>query len=184
MTTHAYVTVGLGTVLWALPFPLIRSKSKQQSAAKLDPRARWGVALQTLGYTVLWQGQFWLKSLAAWQLELAILLFAVAGLLSWTSALALGKEFRVDAALIQNHRLVRSGPYGIVRHPIYASMLSLLLATGILIAPWYLLVAGLALFLVGTEIRTHVEDKLLESRFGDEFREYRRAVKGLLPLVR
>ena len=120
----------------------------------------------------------------AWQLGLSILLFALACLLSWSSAIALGKEFRVDAALIQNHLLVRSGPYRIVRHPIYASMLCLLLATGTLVAPWYLLLIGVTLFLVGTEIRTHTEEKLLDSRFGEEFREYRHAVGGLVPFLR
>jgi len=63
-------------------------------------------------------------------------------------------------------------------------MLCILVATGSLIAPWYLFVAALSLFLIGTEIRIITEEKLLESQFGDEFRNYRRAVKGLVPLLR
>jgi protein-S-isoprenylcysteine O-methyltransferase Ste14 len=62
-------------------------------------------------------------------------------------------------------------------------MLAILVGTGLLIAPWYLLLIGLAVFLIGTLVRISAEDGLLESHFGDEFRQYRRAVKGLIPFV-
>ena len=179
---YTYGIIASGTALWAAPFPLQRSK--QQGLLKLDPRARWGVALEGIGYTLLWQGKFWMRSVASWQTEFAILLFATACVLSWGAAFVLGKHLRVDAVLISDHRLIRSGPYQIVRHPIYTSMLCILVATGSLIASWYLFVAALSLFLIGTEIRIITEEKLLESQFGDEFRNYRRAVKGLVPLLR
>jgi protein-S-isoprenylcysteine O-methyltransferase Ste14 len=59
-----------------------------------------------------------------------------------------------------------------------------LAATGVMMAAWYLLLAGLVVFLIGTEIRMRTEDALLESRFGDEFRRYRRAVPGFIPFVK
>ena len=181
MPLYAYLIVAVGTILWALAFPFARSKHK--GALSLDPRARWGVALQAIGYTVLWQGHFWTRSLAPWRIYASIALFAAACALSWTAAFTLGKEFRVDAAVIAGHRLVRSGPYALVRHPIYTSMLTVLLGTGVLIAAWYLLLAGVVLFLIGTAIRMRVEDSLLEARFGDEFRQYRRSVKAFIPFI-
>ncbi|HTT66382.1 MAG TPA: isoprenylcysteine carboxylmethyltransferase family protein [Bryobacteraceae bacterium] len=184
MPLYAYAIIIAGTLLWALPFPLVRSRHAHKGALIPDRRARWGVALQGIGYTLLWQGAFWTRSPALWQTGTSIVLLAVAGVLSWSAAVVLGRQLRVDAALTADHQLVRSGPYRAVRHPIYTSMLGVLLGTGILIAPWYLLLAGLAVFLSGTEIRMRVEDALLESRFGEEFRNYRRAVRGLIPLVR
>src|SRR5215813_2283217 len=181
MAAYAYLIIVAGSILWAIPFPLARSK--RQSAVTLDRRARWGVALQAAGYTVLWQGSFWTRSLVMWRIAASILLFLTACALSWTAAVTLGRQLRVDAALIADHRLIQSGPYKIVRHPIYASMFAVLAGTGLLIAPRYLLLSGSLLFLVGTEIRMRVEDALLESRFGVEFLDYRRAVKGLIPLV-
>jgi protein-S-isoprenylcysteine O-methyltransferase Ste14 len=141
------------------------------------------VALQAIGYSLLWQASFWTRSIALWRTGASVLLFATACLLSWTAAGTLGQQLRVDAALIADHRLVCSGPYRVVRHPIYASMLAVLAGTGLLIAPWYLLLIGSAVFLVGTEVRMRTEDALLESHFGQEFRQYRRAVKGLIPFV-
>jgi hypothetical protein len=80
---------------------------------------------------------------------------------------ALGRQLRVDAAIDATHELVRSGPYQFVRHPIYTSMLCVIVRTGLMLAPAYLFLPGLALFLVGTEIRMRTEDRLLESRFGE-----------------
>jgi protein-S-isoprenylcysteine O-methyltransferase Ste14 len=43
---------------------------------------------------------------------------------------------------------------------------------------------ALALFLAGTEIRVRVEDRLLASRFGEEFAEYRKTTRAYVPGVR
>jgi protein-S-isoprenylcysteine O-methyltransferase Ste14 len=179
---YEYVIVVAGTVLWCIPFVLAHSRYK--GALTLDRRARWGLALEGIGYTLIWQGSFWTRSPTLWQTALSLLLFATACALSWTGAFALGRQLRVDAALADNHELIRSGPYRFVRHPLYTSMLCVLVATGVVIASWYLLLAGMVLFLIGTEIRMRLEDALLEARFGDEFRNYRRTVPGFIPLVR
>jgi protein-S-isoprenylcysteine O-methyltransferase Ste14 len=59
----------------------------------------------------------------------------LASLLSWTATRALGRHLRFDAALTPDHQLVRSGPYRLLRHPIYTSMFCLLLGTGFVITP-------------------------------------------------
>ena len=63
-------------------------------------------------------------------------------------------------------------------------MLCVLLGTGVLISPFYLLLLAAPLFLIGTEIRMRVEDRMLASRFGDRFREYQRDVPPLVPLLK
>lgn len=179
MHAYDYAILIAGTILWAIPFPLVRSR--QKGALSLDRRARWGVALEFIGYTLLWQGSFWTGTLSSWQVSLAIVLFLAASLLSWTASRVLGRHLRVDAALESNHQLICAGPYRWMRHPIYTSMLCVLLATGILIASLYLFVPALLAFLIGTYIRVRVEDGLLASRFGDEFLAYRRRVGALIP---
>jgi protein-S-isoprenylcysteine O-methyltransferase Ste14 len=79
---------------------------------------------------------------------------------------------------------VRTGPYAIVRHPIYASLLALTLSTGLLLSQWLWFGVGVAVFLLGTEIRVYIEDKLLASRFGKEFTEYKRRVPAYFPPLR
>jgi protein-S-isoprenylcysteine O-methyltransferase Ste14 len=90
----------------------------------------------------------------------------------------------VNAGLYEDHELVRSGPYGTVRHPIYSSVLAILLSTILLLTPWRWAAVSLAFFVAGTEIRVRTEDKLLASRFGREFTEYRKKVPAYVPFVR
>src|SRR5271157_5307243 len=108
----------------------------------------------------------------------------IAAAFAWTSVKHLGKQFRVNAGLYEDHELVRTGPYGIVRHPIYSSILAILLSTILLLTPWRWAAVSLAFFVAGTEIRVRTEDKLLASRFGREFEEYRKRVPAYVPFVR
>lgn len=182
MKSYEYMILGVALVAWLTPFVLTGWHSKGTTVK--DSRSRWGVLLQMLGYAALWQGHFWERTLAAWQVALSVVLLGLAVLLGWTGARALGRHLRLDAALRADHQLVRSGPYRFVRHPIYASMLCLLLGNAVMIAGPAFFVTGLALFLIGTEIRVRIEDRLLAERFGMEFVAYRRRVSAYIPFVR
>jgi len=108
----------------------------------------------------------------------------VAVVMAWTAVAHLGRQFRVQAGLYEDHQLVRTGPYAIVRHPIYSSMLALLLAmlTAMTRPLWIGIL--LALYIAGTEIRVRTEDRLLASRFPQEFAAYRKQVPAYIPFVR
>jgi protein-S-isoprenylcysteine O-methyltransferase Ste14 len=180
MPAYVYFLIAAGSFLWCLPFVYVRVKGKEPF--QFDRRARWGVGLQCIAYSLLWQGPFWTRSLEWWRVAISMSLFLLGCLLSWTAARSLGRHFRVDAAVDSNQELVRSGPYRLVRHPIYTSMLCVLLGTGFLVAPIYLFAPAILVFLAGTEIRMRVEDRLLASRFGKQFREYQRNIPRLIPL--
>ncbi len=90
----------------------------------------------------------------------------------------------MDAGLNADHELVRAGAYRVVRHPIYASMLCVLVGTGLMITPWRWFLAAAIVFFIGTEIGVRVEDKLLVSRFGDRFRSYARSTPAYVPFIR
>jgi len=182
MSPTAIVILLGGWLAWMTPFFLI--KKTRSAPQKLDRRARWGIVLQGVAFFLVWQGPFWTRSPEGWRLALSIVFFALAVALSWTSARTLGPRWRFDAGLNRDHELVRSGAYGFIRHPIYASMIALLLGTGFLIARLPLLLVALALHLAGTEIRVRIEDTLLAARFGDQFREYQTRVPAYIPFVR
>jgi protein-S-isoprenylcysteine O-methyltransferase Ste14 len=119
-----------------------------------------------------------------WRTAASAICGAIAALLGWPAVTHLGRQFRFHAGLYHDHALVRTGPYGFVRHPIYASLLAMLLCTLFLLSPWQWLAVPVLLFLCGTEIRVHSEEKLLASRFGKEFEAYRKAVPAYIPFVR
>jgi protein-S-isoprenylcysteine O-methyltransferase Ste14 len=181
MPAYAYAVILAGTVFWFTPFILTRFNFKAPET--IDRRARWGMLLELVAYSLLWQGSFWARSPRVWQVALSGLFFGVANLLSWSGARALGRELRLDAAVGKDHELIRSGPYRMVRHPIYASMLCVILGTGVLTAQHSLLLLSIILFLIGTEFRVHVEDGLLASRFGSEFRDYQSTTPRYIPFL-
>ncbi len=182
MPAYAYLILVAGVVAWFTPF--VPAHQKTGPAKVVNRRSRWGVLLQFAAFTLLWQAHFWERSLPGWRTSLSIALFAVAAALSWTSSHALRGQLRIDAGLGAEHKLVRSGPYGMVRHPIYTSMLAVMCATAVIVTPWQLFLVSLALFVVGTEIRVRTEEKLLASQFGDEFQDYKRAVPPYIPFSR
>jgi protein-S-isoprenylcysteine O-methyltransferase Ste14 len=182
MLVYAYGLLAIGWLVWFLPFPL--TGWNRNTPARSDPRSRWGLLLEVAAYAILWQGPFWTKAPTFAATALSALFLALAGLLSWTSTRALGRHLRFDAALSHDHQLVCSGPYRLLRHPIYTSMLCLLLGTGFLVASPLTLFTAIVLFVAGTEIRVRIEDGLLASRFGEQFRTYQRSVAAYVPYVR
>ena len=182
MPASAYAILVAGWLIWLTPFLLV--KRNTQPARKLDRRARWGVLLVAIAYSMLWQNKFWERSPQAWRIALSILFFLLAGLLSWTGARALGRQWRIDAGLNPDHELVTSGPYRLVRHPIYTSMLCLLCGMGFMVTPLPMLLLSTLVFITGTEIRVRIEDKLLASSFGERFLDYRRRVPSYIPFLK
>ena len=181
MHFYIYFIIVAGIVVWFYPF--VGAHNNTPPAATVNRRSRWGVLLQFIAFTLLWQGKFWLRPFPLWRVVVCIALFALAAVLSWSSSGALTGQLRIDAALGAEHKLVRSGPYAMVRNPIYTSMLLVLCAIAVVIAGWELFLVALALFIVGTEIRVRTEEKLLAARFGEEFEKYTRDVGAYIPFI-
>jgi len=180
--SQAYGVLMAGWVAWGLPF--VPAAFRRRTAATRDTSARWGLLLQGASFFFVWTGVSRRVPPGAARVAGALAFFATAILLSWTAVRALGRHWRIEAGLDADHQLVRSGPYRVVRHPIYTSMLGMLVATGLLVAPWHLLAIAVAFAIAGTEIRVRVEDALLRSRFGETFEQYRRTVPAYVPYVR
>ena len=171
--------------VWFIPFVVFFPKNRGKAVRK-DTRARWGIALQIIAMqaVLLHSPATWARPLAVWRAAAGTAFGLAAGLLTWTAVLHLGKQWRVDAGLNADHELVQTGPYSFVRHPIYASMVCVLLM-GVALAGtlpgWPI---GVALFVVGIEIRVRAEDALLLERFGPRFAAWQKAVPAYIPLLR
>ncbi|WP_426516885.1 methyltransferase family protein [Diaminobutyricibacter sp. McL0618] len=80
--------------------------------------------------------------------------------------------------------LVVVGPYRFVRNPMYVAVLAIILGQALLFASWAtVLYAGIALLAVLLFVRFY-EEPTLERAYGDEYREYRRTVRGWIPRLR
>lgn len=79
---------------------------------------------------------------------------------------------------------MKHGPYSLVRHPVYLTLIAMTFATGLGMSRWWALLAGVVLSIVGTEVRVRAEDRVLQRHFGSEFDAYERQVKAYLPFIR
>jgi protein-S-isoprenylcysteine O-methyltransferase Ste14 len=119
-----------------------------------------------------------------WRVLLVAIFSAPSIALAFSAVKHLGRQFRVNAGLYDDHELVRTGAYSVVRHPIYAGLFGMMLATLAISTPWQWALVSIALFLTGTEIRVHTEEALLRGRFGAALDDYRRSVKAYIPYIR
>jgi len=79
--------------------------------------------------------------------------------------------------------LITSGPFALVRNPLYLGNMLLYAGTGVMsmaLFPWLLVVAVVFFYLQYYLIVTREEEYLAE-RFGEEFEEYRRNVRRFIP---
>jgi protein-S-isoprenylcysteine O-methyltransferase Ste14 len=171
-------------LVWVYPFIRQRNAGPKRESVVMAPASRWGIALESVAYGLVW---FYLPPATLpgpIRLVASMIVGVISTVLVWWSIRHLGRQWRIQAGLYADHELVRTGPYAIVRHPIYTSMFGMLIATGLVLAPWVRFLIAIVVFIAGNEIRVRSEDKLLEARFGETFLSYRNKVAAFLPYVR
>jgi protein-S-isoprenylcysteine O-methyltransferase Ste14 len=176
-------TLGLW-VLWWMPYLLIAPKVQKRESVTVAGSSRIGLVLVTLAIVVVWAIHVPGRRASSAAMIAALILGLIAAALMWTAVRHLGRQFRIQAGLYHDHQLVRTGPYALVRNPIYTSLFLMIIATGLVMTNWIVLVIASALYMIGTEIRVRAEERLLASRFGGEFEAYKRKVPAYLPFIR
>jgi len=115
--------------------------------------------------------------------RLGIAVFAAGLAIRWYAIAHLGRFFTVNAAIAANHRLVDTGPYGIVRHPSYTGALMAFLGLALCLANWASLAALLVPIFLVFRWRVHVEEAALIEALGEPYRNYMKRTKRLIPAV-
>ncbi len=119
-----------------------------------------------------------------WPVRVAGLVLGLAGavLLVWASVL-LGRFLMHEAAIREDHVLLVSGPYRLVRHPVYTGYLALLLGSGLAALNVCLFLLG-PVSLLGILIQASSEEQVLGARFGRQYECYAERVGRLVPRFR
>ena len=100
---------------------------------------------------------------------------------SWWARIHLGALWSGQITMKADHRVVDSGPYGVVRHPIYTGILLAVYATVAAKGTVLALVAG-AIITVGLWMKARLEERWLRQELGaDAYDSYRRRVPMLVP---
>lgn len=113
--------------------------------------------------------------------EQILFVVALAGLgLTWWARLHLGTLWSGTVTRKAHHRIVKTGPYAIVRHPIYSGLSVALIATALL-RPGWLGIAGAALIIASFVVKYRLEERFLMQELGPEYIAYRKHVPALVP---
>lgn len=96
---------------------------------------------------------------------------------------SLGKYFTVDVTIREDHQIKKEGFYRYLRHPSYAFSLLTSLGLGLYLNNWLSLFLAFAIPFVAFSYRINVEEKALIEQFGEEYLEYKRKTKKLIPFV-
>jgi protein-S-isoprenylcysteine O-methyltransferase Ste14 len=132
-----------------------------------------------LRWTIQAQARFWMLAIGA------LLYFPGMAFTIW-ARLTLGKNYFVStgfgAQLFEGHQLVTTGPFAIIRHPMYAGLI--LASVGALLIYFTWTTVYFALFAPLTLVRARREEQALSAEFGGQWQEYRRRVPAFIPRIR
>lgn len=102
------------------------------------------------------------------------------GLLQW-SQVTLGKNWSDMPRMLKEQSLVTSGPYRVIRHPIYTAFILILGSSLLIAANWMIGLAWIGMTAVEVASRIGFEESLMLEYFGDEYRKYMKKTGRLLP---
>ena len=150
--------------------------------------SRWGIGPKTLVPSVLYTLAAWAGT-RAWPevfrmrsssdlIPAAGYILTALGVLFWLLGIAtVMKAYGED-------RLVTSGIFAVVRHPVYAGWITLIFPGLALVSrSWLMLLTPVVGYLIFKRL-VHIEDEYLERRFGQPYRDYRARVNEVIPIPR
>jgi len=181
----------IAPILWAAFYLywLIASQSVKQTEQTESSGSRWlHLGLQLVAYALVLLPEP--ASPLTWRIlpdipatvwiGLAVLVIGL-GFAVW-ARLSLGRNWSGRVTIKADHQLIRSGPYAIVRHPIYTGVLTGMLGTAIVVGEVRGLVA-VAILLIAYWRKLTIEERMLSRQFADDYPAYQREVKALVPFV-
>jgi protein-S-isoprenylcysteine O-methyltransferase Ste14 len=102
-------------------------------------------------------------------------------LLFYRSHADLGRNWSISLEIRNEHRLVTTGIYRLIRHPMYSSFFLLAIAQLMLLPNWFAGVTGLIGVGMLYTFRIRQEERMMIERFGAEYRDYMAHSARLIP---
>ena len=176
-------------IVWLLIW-LFASFSVKRSVRQEDPLSR-------LGNTVpIWIGAFLLAVNPSWLGPLrfrlipqdltsyaigAALTFIGLGFAVW-ARYHIGRNWSGVITLKEDHALVRSGPYALVRHPIYSGLMLAIIGSAIARGDMAAVLAIIAV-LYAVLRRVQIEESWMNETFGSAYADYKASTPALIPFL-
>jgi protein-S-isoprenylcysteine O-methyltransferase len=176
------------SLVWGIAEQLFARRNRRHGDARERDRGSflWITLSVALGMTLAcafgFAGPGALACVWPWQLSGILVLISGLALRLYAIRL-LDRHFTSRVTLLTCHRLIRSGPYRLLRHPSYLGQLMILTGLGAMMANGVSLFAAPCFTALALVVRIRVEERAMAEHFGAEFESYRRATWRLLPLI-
>ena len=101
-------------------------------------------------------------------------------LLQWAQT-TLGQSWSDTPRMMREQTLITSGPYRIIRHPIYTAFIFILGSTLFISANWLIGISWIGMTVLETISRIRFEEGLMLEFFGEQYRDYMKKTGRLFP---
>ena len=170
---------------WAISWA-VAARWASRPEARSPARQQWfywalvvvGVVLIGLNFYTGQRGVEWMPFDTKEQILFVVALVGLA--FTWWARVHLGTLWSGTVTRKAHHKVVKTGPYAIVRHPIYSGLSLALIAT-VLLLPGWLGLLGAAAMIASFVIKYRIEERFLMEELGPEYKHYRKEVAALVP---
>jgi protein-S-isoprenylcysteine O-methyltransferase Ste14 len=100
-----------------------------------------------------------------------------------TSILQLKQQFTYTVTKIENHELIETGLYKIIRHPGYLGQLIIFLGISTCLSNWLSILLMIIPVFLGYLNRINVEEKFMVEQMGQKYLDYQKRTKRLIPTI-
>jgi len=118
-----------------------------------------------------------------WAFWVAAIITALGLLFTVWARVHIGRNWSGVVTIKQDHELIDTGPYALVRHPIYTGLLVAFIGSAVARAEWRgvlaVLIAWAALWR-----KLRVEERWMTERFGEKYVAYCQRVPALVPFLK
>jgi len=99
------------------------------------------------------------------------------------AVLTLGRYFTWFITVYEDHKVIRIGPFRMIRHPAYCGAWVLFVGTMVFLHAWIGAALSLVFQLFAYVRRIHYEEAMMVEKLGDSYKQYIREVRALVPLL-
>jgi len=182
----ALAALAFGLLLFGIALAVRRWQRAPEAGGRRDAASLAGIAVQGAAFLLAWAGPVAvtldpLSTTALVQAAASAAVLAVALVLFVWATAAMGRNWSLVARTRDDHRLVTTGPFAVVRHPIYTALALVVVAMALALGHVTHLVAALPVYALGTWLRVRAEERLLRAMFGTAYADYAARVKRFVP---
>jgi protein-S-isoprenylcysteine O-methyltransferase Ste14 len=129
---------------------------------------------------VLGEAPIWTPGATAFYLLTLVTLGGIA--FTWWARIHLGRFWSNAITHKEGHKVIDTGPYGLVRHPIYTGLIVGMIATGIAVGT-VTAILGAILISLGMSWKAKMEESFLSQELGPDYTTYCRRVPMIIPFL-